>query len=55
MTATLFVEVLPHVVFSTQVPTAGKVVELLVTVHRLQRLQVSPTHIKVNTPIVTLL
>jgi hypothetical protein len=49
-TSSLFVEIFPHIVFSSKVPTAWKMVDFLKFIHILKSPQVCPTDIEINIP-----
>lgn len=50
----LLVKVLPHVIFTTQVPTTRKMIDFLETLHCLYRLQVGTINIKKYVPVIAL-
>lgn len=47
----MFVQILPHVVFTAQTPASGKVIYFLELLHRLNSFYVGATHIKEDIPI----
>ena len=55
MTSPLFIQVFPHIIFPSKIPTARKMIELLMPVHILQNFQMSATDIKVDAPIIAFL
>jgi hypothetical protein len=51
-TATLLVQVFPHVVFTTEIPAAREVIKLLETFHRLNCFEVCSIYIKEHIPLI---
>jgi hypothetical protein len=53
--ASLFVEVLPHVILAAEIPATREVVEFLETIHVVQNFEVGAANIEINVPIAAFL